>query len=63
MAFTGAKRRLRITARKKDGPDSYTRYMLIADDQQVNIEVFVLKDFLKEKLALEFRPRSKERGD
>jgi hypothetical protein len=58
--LSGAKRKLKITALKKDETDSYTKYMLVADDEAVNIEVFVLRDFLKERLGLEFRPRGKE---
>lgn len=42
------------------GPSSdndYTRYFLDQPTSPHKIEVFVLKDFLKEKLSIEFRPR------
>ena len=39
----------------------YTRYMLVSPRERHNIEVFVLKDYLREKLGLEFRPRSSSR--
>lgn len=37
----------------------YTRYMLVSPRERHNIEVFVLKDYLREKLEIEFRPRLK----
>jgi len=46
------RRQLRIT---RDG--DYTRYMLISATERHNIEVFVLKDYLRDRLNLEFRPR------
>ena len=49
-------RTLKIT---KPGPSlNYTKYMLQSDTDERNIEVFVLKDHLKEKAKMEFRPRS-----
>lgn len=48
-------RRMVITRPSKD--HDYTKYMLINPSKVHNIEVFVLKDLLKEKLKLEFRPR------
>ena len=45
------------------GPDSvgdYTHYFLDHPKKPYRIEVFVLKDYLREKLGLEFRPRSQD---
>ena len=56
----GEKRVLKITPPNKDDPTSYTKYMLTSDTAEHNIEVFVLKDFLKEKLKLDFRPQAKK---
>ena len=39
-------------------PDDYTRYYLGNDRKAHRIEVFVLKDYLPQKLKVEFRPRS-----
>jgi hypothetical protein len=47
------RRHLRITRQ-----GSETTYMLGSAAERHNIEVFVLKDCLKEKLGLEFRPRA-----
>jgi len=38
----------------------YTRHMLTSPRERHNIEVFVLRDYLREKLALEFRPRAEQ---
>lgn len=38
----------------------YTRYFLEDLRESHRIEVFVLKDYLKEKLAIEFRPRTEQ---
>ena len=51
-------RKLQINAPEKDG--EYTQYLLDKSRSQHKIEVFVLKDYLREKLNLEFRPRSKK---
>ena len=40
--------------------DDYTRYFLDDDRSSKKIEVFVLKTYLKEKLGIEFRPRTME---
>jgi hypothetical protein len=56
----GEKRVLKITARNSEDPESYTKYMLTSDTAEHNIEVFVLKDFLKEKLNLEFKAQTKK---
>ncbi len=48
-------RTLKIT---KPGPSTeYTKHMLVSDIEPHNIEVYVLKDYLKERLDIEFRPR------
>ena len=56
--MTGAKRTMKITPKSKGDEDSYTKYMLISDTESHNIEVYVLKDYLQEKLKCEFRPRT-----
>lgn len=56
----GDKRVLKITAPKLEDPDSYTKYMLTSDTADINIEVFVLKDFLKERLGLDFKAQAKK---
>jgi len=50
------RRRLRITPPENEA--AYTKYMLVSRRELHNIEVFVLKDYLREKLGLEFRPRA-----
>lgn len=37
----------------------YTKYMLVTRREYHNIEVFVLKDYLREKFGIEFRPRTR----
>jgi hypothetical protein len=39
-------------------PGTYTKYMLVSTTERHNIEVFVLKEYLREKLGIEFRPRA-----
>lgn len=56
----GEKRTMRITAPQAEDENSYTKHMLVSDTSDHNIEVFVLKDFLKERMKIEFRPRAKE---
>ncbi len=56
--LTGSKRTMKITSPDKKAKDSYTKYMLVSVTESHNIEVFVLKDFLRERSNLEFRPRS-----
>lgn len=56
--LAGAKRTMKITPLNKEVESSHTKYMLVSATEPHNIEVFVLKDFLREKLKLEFRPRS-----
>ncbi len=56
----GEERTVKITSPCSDSSLAYTKYMLVSDTSDHNIEVFVLKDFLKEKINLDFRPRVKE---
>jgi hypothetical protein len=56
--MTGAKRTMKITPKPNDDADSYTKYMLISDTESHNVEVYVLKDYLQERLNCEFRPRT-----
>jgi hypothetical protein len=58
--LTGAKRTVKITSPKSDSSLEYTRYMLVSDTAALNIEVIVLKEFLSEKLKLDFRSRTKD---
>jgi len=58
--LTGAKRTMKITPPDEKAENGYTKYMLVSATESHNIEVFVLKDFLRERLKLEFRPRSSE---
>ena len=50
------RRELRIS--RPDGGKDHTTYMLLAPTEKHNIEVYVLRDFLREKLKLDFRPRA-----
>lgn len=52
----GKSRELRITPPADES--EYTLHMLMSPVAALNIEVFVLKQYLKEKLDIEFRPRS-----
>jgi hypothetical protein len=57
----GSKRKLRITPpSKSDSSSSYTKFMLISDTADHNIEVIVLKEFLKEKFGIDFKARTKD---
>lgn len=59
VCLGGAEERvMKIAPPEKDG--DYTRYFLDNPRKAHRIEVFVLKDYLKEKLRLEFRPRTKD---
>jgi hypothetical protein len=49
-------RKLAIAA--PDGPNDYTRYFLDNSRSAHRIEVFVLKDYLPQKLGIQFRPRT-----
>ena len=58
--LAGEKRTVKITSPKGNQTLPYTKYMLVSDTSPHNIEVFVLKDFLAEKLKLEFQaPRAR----
>lgn len=54
--LSNEERVMQITPPEKDG--DYTKYFLCRQGSAINIEVFVLKDYLKEKLGLDFRPRT-----
>jgi hypothetical protein len=55
--IVGEKRSMKITSRDNSDPGSYKKYMLVSNTSPHNIEVFVFKDYLKDKLGLDFRPR------
>ncbi len=55
--MTGEIRTMKITPKSKN-KDGYTKYMLVSETESHNIEVIVLKKYLKEKLTLEFVPRA-----
>jgi len=52
----GKKRFLKITPKSAD--QAYTKYMLISNTEPHNIEVIVLKEYIKERLGLEFSSRA-----
>lgn len=54
--LTGEERRMQIIQPEKDG--EHTRFMLDNPISIHKIEVFVLKYYLKEKLGIEFKPRT-----
>jgi hypothetical protein len=54
--INGEERRMQITQPQNE--NDYTRYYLVNPRSIHNIEVYVLKDYLREKLHLEFRPRT-----
>lgn len=54
----GEKRKMKITVPGQANGNNYKKYMLVSDTEPHNIEVFVLKEFLKEKLGLHFSPRT-----
>ena len=56
-SLDGAEKRTMKIVQPKDD-DDYTRYFLEDSRNPRRIEVFVLKDYLKQKLGLEFRPRT-----
>jgi hypothetical protein len=56
MDIRNNKRRLQIS--RPENESDYTKYMLISRRERHNIEVFILKDYLREKLGLEFRPEA-----
>ena len=52
----GEKRRLRIL--KPGGKAQYTKYILAPDAEGHTVEVYVLRDYLKERCAIDFSPRA-----
>lgn len=56
----GNKRTMKITAPKADEQSGYTKFMLVSDTEDHNIEVFVLREFLKQRLAIDFKVRTKD---
>ena len=54
--ISGEERKLEIIQPIDD--KDYTKYFLNNPRSAHKIEVFVLKDFLKQKLGIEFRPRT-----
>jgi hypothetical protein len=52
----GKKRFLKITPKSAEQP--CTKYMLISNTEPHNIEVIVLKEYINERLGLEFTPRA-----
>jgi len=54
--INGESRRMRIVEPLKEG--DYTGYFLEPQKKGSQIEVYVLKDYLREKYAIEFRPRT-----
>lgn len=57
--LSGEQRKLQIIQANQTS-DGYTKYFLDNPQSIHKIEVFVLKDYLKQKLGLEFRPRTKD---
>ena len=53
---TGRERHLQITEPGKDQP--YRKYMLTSKTEPHNIEVFVLSEYVPDKLSVQFKPRS-----
>jgi len=47
-----------ISSSDPNNSDKYTKYFLDDPASPKRIEVFVLKDYLKEKIGIEFRPRT-----
>lgn len=56
--IAGCERKMQIIPPKNE--KDYTRYFLDDPRKAHRIEVFVLKDYLKEKLNIEFRPRTSQ---
>jgi len=56
--INGEERKMQIIA-PSDGSD-YTRYFLDNPKKAHKIEVFVLKQYLKERLNIDFKPRTKD---
>ncbi len=56
----GNRRTLKITARPVHAANGYTKFMLVSDTEEHNIEVFVLREFLRDALSIDFKTRAKE---
>ena len=54
--LNGEQRRMQIESPGQD--TEYTTYLLDATKKAIKIEVFVLKDYLRERFKIEFRPRT-----
>lgn len=54
--ITGETRKLMIVQPEKEG--DYTKYFLDNEQKARKVEVFVLKSYLKEKLGIDFKPRT-----
>ena len=55
--LSGEKRYVRITPPGENKETAYTKYMLMSNTEAHNIEIFVLKQYLEEKLHIKFTPR------
>lgn len=53
--MTGEQRTMRITPRSKDVEGSYKKFMLVSDTEEHNIEVYVLNEYLEERLGIKFQ--------
>lgn len=56
----GEERKMKIQQMDSSRDGDYTHYYLDAASSAHKIEVFVLKDYLKEKLGMDFRPRASD---
>ncbi len=56
----GNKRTLRVTPWSAGSTNGYTKFMLVSDTEEHNIEVFVLREFLKDSLGIDFKVRTKD---
>lgn len=56
----GEQRKMQIVLPEKKGKKDYTKYFLDNPNEAHKIEVFCLKTYLKEKLSIEFQPRTKD---
>jgi len=56
----GSLRKVKVNPPDAAEERKYTKFMLTSDTEDHNIEIFVLKEYLKERLELEFKTRVKE---
>ena len=49
-----------VTARPTESAEGYTKFMLVSDTEEHNIEVFVLREFLKDSMGIDFKVRTKD---